>query len=426
MKNIRIIIGALGVTLSIQANAGCDSIITHGLRNIEITESHNSVEALQYANHCEFDQNQKSDSEITQAHVEIIGEGSGGAGYNRSTYINDIKSWCDTRKGKYAAGAGTTTQSQTFYQGAVSAWQACNQLNADSLRVDPQISPDRRIVDIGIVYTGPTQSGVLLYNIATEGFSCKAVGPRAGDFKFPVPVTNLAVQVHCVRQKSESVTIQNQLYQHTPSGSISVQSASHPFQLAFAEEYDPPAPLKEVAALRQELRNRELPVGSVVSSALPPSTFLSGSNPQYSADRWVVAEGQKLPDGTLFEKISGSKTAPDLRAEQNSYAVLDVINTDMKHGQLVQTAITDAGRPGAWHWFASGRWVEGHRVNNDYEQDENRMVTYIDGTSGAVVAYGQTLNWKHSAWGSPSTNGVANVLGISLKKNSLYYYVKVN
>ncbi|WP_185673648.1 hypothetical protein [Burkholderia stagnalis] len=54
------------------------------------------------------------------------------------------------------------------------------------------------------------------------------------------------------------------------------------------------------------------------------------------------------------------------------------------------------------------------------------MVTYIDGTSGAVVAYGQTLNWKHSAWGSPSTNGVANVLGISLKKNSLYYYVKVN
>lgn len=418
---------ALTVALVIvgSARADCDAILTHGLRNIELMESTNSVDALKFANHCEFDQNQKSDDQVASAHVEIFGQGNGSGGYSRSSYQNDIKSWCDLRRNQYSQGASVTAQSQTIHQGAVDAWSQCNKVNSESLRIEPIISADRRIVDIGVVYTGPTTSGVLLYGVEPLNFKCTSTG-AGGKTKFPLPVTNIAVQFHCVRDSSERVTLNGQVFSHTSSGSISIQSASHPFQLFFAEEYDPPAPLKELATLRQEIVRRELPLGTIVSSVLPPEKFLSSSNPQFVPGRWAVADGSKLPSGTALESITGVSTAPDMSSKRKAVDVLTIVNGVLPHGAIVDTLKKpELSADATWYWFASGNDIKGNRAGNDYEQAEDRMKTWITTDTHAVIATGSTFNFKHGVWGQ-ELGGTANILGIATLPNFLYYYVKIN
>lgn len=412
--------------LSLNANAGCDAILQHGLRNIEISESKNAVESLQYSNYCEYNLSEKSDSQIAQAHVEIFGQGQGGGSYNRTSYSNDIKSWCDARKSQYSSGSAYTTKSKIFYQGAVSAWDSCNKLNSADLKVTPEISPDRTVVDIGVVYSGPTEGGVLLYKVVPKGFSCKTATPQGDEVRYPIPVKNLAVQIHCERTAPVVKSIKGESFNFRPSATISIQSASNPFQLFFAEEYDPPAPETEIIKLRAELKSRELPVGTIVSSALPPDVFLSSKNPQYLPDRWVEANGKALPANSIYQNVTGKNSSPDYSSEQNGLTILDIFTTTVTNGTLVQSLI--AGQPivdgKTWKWFASGNDISGNRVNNDYEQDVDNFQTKIDAT-GAVIAQGRTLNWKHSAWG-PWNNGTANVLGIATRLNIKYFYVKIN
>lgn len=425
MKSIIALLFSLGLSLVGPVQADCDAILTHGLRNIELMESNNAVEALKFANYCEFDQNQQSEDQVASAHIEIFGHGKGSGGYSRTSYQNDIKSWCDLRRDQYSQGATVTAQSQTIHQGAVDAWSQCNQVNSESLHINPIISADRRIVDIGVVYTGPTASGVPLYGVKPLNFVCTATGAN-GNVKFPLPVDNMAVQFHCVRNNSERVTLNGQAFTHTPSGSISIQSASHPFQLFFAEEYDPPAPLKELLALRQELIRRELPVGTVVSTILPPDKFLSSRNPQFIPGRWAVADGSKLPAGTIFESITGQATAPDMSGKRKAMDILTIINGVLPHGAIVDTLKKPEIRSDAtWYWFASGNDIKGNRAGNDYEQAEDRMKTWITTEAHTVIATGSTHNFKHNVWGQ-ELGGTANILGIAALPNQLYYYVKIN
>jgi hypothetical protein len=409
---------------NVYANSSCDAIITHGLRNIEVAKSSEAAIATRYFNHCQKNIESLSDETLGKAELEIFGQGAGGGSYDRKRREERINDWCTTNRDLAYSNRTSFTESQVFYQGAVSAWEKCVALGAKDVRISPVISPDSRTVSIGMVYNGNTKSGILFYGVEQEGFTCNVTGPEGKKQKLPDEIKNLNMQVSCVRAPALQQTRNGEKFQVLPRGTITIQTASDPFQLYFPEEWDPGLPAKEIAQLRVSIRNAELPVGTIIKSALAPDQFANPNNYQYSADKWIVADGRTLPAGTRYEQLTGSKVAPDMRPEKAAFNVLDVVSVPKNHGENIVSAISETGKLGEWKWITSSRDVQGNRYNNDYEQDADQFQTFIDG-NGVIIAQGRTLNFKHGQWGGWKT-GSANLFGIALGKKAYYYYVKIN
>ncbi len=191
---------------------------------------------------------------------------------------------------------------------------------------------------------------------------------------------------------------------------------------------------QEIARLLQKFENKfsvvvgqiqktEMPVGSIITSALPPDQFLSSKNPQFDRDKWVVADGRSLPSGSLYQEISGQTVAPDLGSHRRSKLVVDVISGTAPSGQNVRQLYTPEFAAADWKVHFGLRDITGNRCNGDYEQDVDQFSINVD--KGAVVARGRTHNFKHNCWGKWNP-GSTNYVGIATIKNNLHYYVKIN
>lgn len=423
-------LAAMGVSLmvmpsqSLGAASSCDAIITHGLRNIEVSKSTEAVIATKYFNHCQKNFENLTDDVLASVEVEIFGQGAGGGAFSRQRREQRLNEWCTTNREIAISNRTSYNESQVFYQGAVSAWERCVALYAKDVRITPVITPDAMTVNIGVVYNGNTRSGVLLYGVKTENFSCDITGPGGKKLKLPAEIQNQNWQIACFRAGASERLRDGQKYQVLPRGTIAVQTASDPFQLFFPEEWDPGAPSREVAKLKTLLKQSEVPIGTVIMSSLSPEQFTNPRNPQYIADKWVLADGRELPPGTLYEQITGSRNAPDLSTERSSLSVLDVVSVAKNHGENIASAVTAAGQKGEWRWHFGPRDVHGNRFNNDWEQDADHFQTYID-ENGALIAQGRTFNFKHGQYGGWRT-GSGSLFGISFAKKQTYYYVKIN
>lgn len=414
----------VGFILPIQAHAdACDSIITHGLRNISISYSEDALVASKYYNHCGKDFSAMSDQQLAALEVEVIGYGGGQGNYSRAQSEERLKTWCTTNKDTASRNQKSVGSSQTFYQGAVSAWESCIKLRGQQLLIDPVISPDARTVDIGVVYRGPQKEGVAFSGLPSENFTCKAQTPEGKEVTFPYRITVEAVQIRCIRSAPEKRDLNDTEFSVLPRATISVQTASDPFQLYFAEQWEPPLPLTEMQRIRDDLARQDIPVGTVISSVLTPDQFMNENNPAYLAGAWALADGSPAPANSLYVRLSGAATLPDLRGEKGGVSVLDVVHGRLPHGAPINQLASEAGNRGTWIWNASFRDITGREYNGDYEQAKDQFQVHAE--AGTVVAQGRTYNFKHGAWGSWN-GGDANILGISIKKNSLNYYVKIN
>ena len=178
-----------------------------------------------------------------------------------------------------------------------------------------------------------------------------------------------------------------------------------------------------ITALEAQVIQAESPVGTLLLSALPPDQFLSEDNPQFSSDKWRLADGSVLPPGSLYEKLSGATTVPDLRQHQNAQLLLDVVAGTAAHGQNIAALRSGDLASETWHFVFSLRDIRGNRFNNDREQDVDQFRIIPD--SGTLVVDGRTLNWKHNRWGA-RYGGFANYMGIATKPLGLYHCVKIN
>lgn len=215
-------IACVGVAV---AAPNCDSIISHGLSNIEISQSESAAISLKYFRHCQKNFNLMTDAQLANAEIEVFGYGSGDGSCNRQRHEERLEQWCTTNQSVALNNQSSYQRSQTIFQGAVSAWESCNALSSKGLVVDPRITADQRTIDIGIVYGGNTRSGIILTGIATEGSVCTAVSlDDAREVSFPVEVRNLNIQVRCIRSGPVTVTRNSQDFQVLPRGTISIQS----------------------------------------------------------------------------------------------------------------------------------------------------------------------------------------------------------
>jgi hypothetical protein len=401
----------------------CATIITHGLRNIEISQSSDDSIAARYFNHCEQNFDSLDDRTMASINVEIFGEGAGGANYSRTQQQQRIKNWCETNSEAAHRAKSTFQTSQTFYQGAVDAWKSCVSLNAKDIHINPLITPDDRTVSIGIVYTGPSASGVLLYGIQTENFSCTTETSQGRALRFPISVSNQNVQVRCTRASATDKVEDGVTYSIVPRATITVQTASDPFQLYFAEERTPPAPTQLLNRLLEEIRTAEFPVGTIISSTLRPVDFFA-ANPTLKRN-WVPADGTAIPANSIYAQKGHVTTSPDLTNMSKSLELLAVTSGVAAHGSNISSLITTGMPTDGWTWLAAPRDLQGRRLNNDFEQAEDHFQTWID-PNGGVTAQGSTFNFKAGQWG-PWNGGSVNVLGLATAPAShLFYYVRIN
>ncbi len=407
---------------AVGASDQCSSIIAHGLRNIAIDQSEDALIAAKYSRNCGSDFESRSNEQLAEAEVEVFGYGSGGGNFSRTETSEKLKTWCNQNKATVDRFSGSNSESQTFYQGAIDAWRRCIELNSDTLKFIPTITGDRKTVDIGIVWNGNTASGISFYGLISEGFECTAKEPN-GLVEFPYEIRNQYVSINCRRNDSTTVKVNGVTYNLLPRGTITIQTAGKPFQLFFTEEYNPPAPLKEIQRLEAELGKKEIPVGTIITSVLTPDQFSSPNNPQYDGGVWVQANGQKLRPNTKYQKLTGKDIAPDMSAVKNALYVQNIVSGDGANNSNI-SAFTTGDPYLNWNWFISGRDIQGKRANNDWEQAVDQFQSYLT-DDGTIKAQGRTHNFKHGRWGSWS-NGSANIYGIGTKKLNLFYYVKID
>ncbi len=429
MKEKIFISGALvlifaGFFNPVMAAPNCDAIIVHGMRNIEVSQSTEAAVATKYFNHCQKNLESLTDESLASAEVEIFGQGAGGGNYSRKKREERLSQWCTTNSETAISNRSAFSESQIFYQGAVSAWEKCNALQRKDIVITPVITPDTKTVNIGIVYHGNSDS-ILFYGLDSEGFTCSLTGPNNGSLQLPYKIKNRNVQASCYRQAASIKQRNGQEYEVLPRGTIVVKTASEPFQLYFPEEWDPGIPVREAEAIKKKLPLAESPIGTLINTTLPPEKFSSPLNSQYNENKWIRADGRPLPPNSIYEKITGEKNAPDMRNVESSFGLLDVVTVERKNGENVISAITQSGKNGEWKWLVTPRDIHGNRYNNDYEQDADHFQIHID-NSGAVIVQGRTLNFKHGRYGGWNP-GVANVLGLSLApKINTYHYIKIN
>jgi len=413
-----------GASLQTQGQT-CDAIIQHGLRNVSTAYSQDTATSLRYFNHCQKNLDTLDSSKMADAEVEIFGQGRGGGSYSETQRRTALQEWCTTNRDTAFRNQTSFQNAQSIYQGAVDAWSKCNSLKSKSIQVTPVISPDNETVDIGVVYTGNTSSGIRLNGVKAEGFACDVTRPDNKKIKYPEEILNLTFNVQCKRSAATKELSGGESYQRKARGVITIQTSSEPVQFFFAEEFNPPLPVAQARRILEALPRVEAPIGTVIASALTEEQFYSPNNPQADKSKWLLADGRQLPPGTAFEKITGQKAAPDLRWAREASVVVASVSRSGKHGENLKGFETDGGKVGSWLWMVGLRDVSGQRVNNDYEQDVDHFQAFND-QNGVITAQGRTLNWKHSAWG-PWKPGEANVFGLFLRKQDhVRHFIKIN
>ena len=336
-----IIVGSMFFSTASYA-LGCDGILSHGLRNIQIEKSAAGAIATKYFNHCLKDFSSTSDDVMGSIEVEVFGYGSGGGQFSRQQREEKLVDWCKTNKEYAESNQEKYAESQIIYGEAVAAWENCKTLASDGLRVEPTISADSRQVDISVVYNGRAPSGVKLYGVKSTGFECGITLPTAEPFdrNKQFAVKNEAVSISCTRDVPEEKIIQDQLYRILKRGVIVVETAQSPQQLYFPEEYRPSLPDQRATVIQQQLTDLEskiVPTGGVL--AFNVETCPAGWK-DFSAGESRVIVGAGKGNGLTNRKFGE-------RDGNESVAMKDNNMPSHSHGITVRRTANGARGPSA-------------------------------------------------------------------------------
>ncbi|WP_156965429.1 hypothetical protein [Paracoccus sphaerophysae] len=406
----------------------CDSIITHGLRNISISESDAALRSLKANRACSFDRTSLTDQQMAGLEVEVFGYGQGEGDYSRSKSEERVKSWCDSRDAAFATNVRSSAQAESFYQGAVSAWETCLKLNNRDFKITPIISADRRTVDIGIVYDGLDSPDANLKGVKAEGFTCtlENLDQPGEKVVYPVALGKATFNISCTRDNAKEVERGGELYEVVPRGVISIHTASEPFQLFFAEEFNPSLPAEVARQIRQDVVDNSVPIGAIVWSSFASEVFLEKLLEKSQRARYALADGSPIPSGSKLESILGAGLLPDLTPLTGAglLAADGTIATNISSGEQISSKFNSAPSVDKWTYSFSLRDIEGQAYSpNEYEQDVDQFQIYE--VNGALIAQGRTWNRKWNVWGAWK-GGQANLFALGWTQLKLYPYIRVD
>jgi hypothetical protein len=137
----------------------------------------------------------------------------------------------------------------------------------------------------------------------------------------PIDLGPAAISIHCER-RVETKTVGGQQYKWLGAATISIRTASDPYQLFFPEETEPPLPEKLAQRIENDfaLVKRMLPpIGAIIGFVLTPQEVARLAPEWLPADGREVADPQspldkrKLPDmnGRLLRGVPPDQDASD-------------------------------------------------------------------------------------------------------------------
>lgn len=330
MKTIQTTFFLLVSTLAFgQTTSNCNTILTHGLRNVNVSMSSEASVTRKYENHCDKDYSLLTDEQVASIEIEVFGYGNGGGSYTRKQREEKLRDWCKSNEQEALLNKQTLTQSSIIYGRAYEAYEKCKELEAARIQFDYQPSADFKTININMQYIANTQTdGIYLTGVVADGFSyeIKTIDKEDNTVKKykdlpqdPIFINNLATNILFKRDESELVKEGDQTYNKVPRGSITIQTSGKSLMLFYPEEYTPTIPTKKVIELQSQIDNLSQQVkdvgidgvGSVVASLLKEEKFkeLYDRNGQ----EWVLATGQLISTTSKYYLYTNSNKLPDLR-----------------------------------------------------------------------------------------------------------------
>lgn len=275
----------------------CDSILSNGIRNIEVTKGSSAALSMKYENYCNKDYENSSSTFLAEAEVSVFGVGSVEGKLDKKSVTTKLKDWCSTNKNKAASSSDSYAESNSISQAAVTAWQQCKALQANQeVSIRSKISTDLKHAIITLKYTGGSKDGVPFSPLNTSNWNCSVNNPGKGVFGNDMFITSVSTTITCARVGNNPALKQDdQTYDYWPSATIQLAAAGMPFGLDFEPIYNPSIPIENARKIRKEivdLRSVMVPVSAVVPF------FLTDKEISDLGPVWMPANGAKLNDAS--------------------------------------------------------------------------------------------------------------------------------
>lgn len=301
---------------------GCDALLEHGIRNIQISSSQNSLDSLNYHKYCKRDLDTEDSSFWAQVEVDVIGYGSGGAAASINEKRTKLRSFCTETKKTLTKDGREFARNETISRDALTAWQTCKSYEAQSeVDFNFDISSDAKTAAITLRYTGSATDGIGFGGVSESGFTCDAQVPSPGgsmepfDAEVPFRLKNEAVNVVCRRDAERREVINGVTYSILPRGDIVLRSASGtPMMLQFSEVFSPSIPDQRAAELANQLNTLEEKLGVETKNRLDDAAAFNkrldgiSAEVKRNADR-TAAFVAKL-DIETYLVVGGDQPAP--------------------------------------------------------------------------------------------------------------------
>lgn len=286
----------------------CDTLITQGLRNMEVSYSSQSEIATTYHRYCDYEYDSLDQATRASIDVDVFGVASGDASLTITQKKERLKNWCEVNKSYSQSNRVNYQQSNTVYQGALDAWTACLKLRTEgALQSDYWIEDDQKAVRISLIAQSGTL-GIPFLGTAFDGFQCKAERYDASKGLVQVDPTkktiinNVALKISCSRNHK----LESDNRDHLEQGLITVRTGLlKDVSLFFPEEYRPSVDEVTKKSLEDEISS--LCLGCVVSAILPEDAFQ-----RLNGKQWKLCNGQSIAGSKLAQE-TGIEKAPDFR-----------------------------------------------------------------------------------------------------------------
>jgi hypothetical protein len=284
ITNLRLLFLVWSLAICGQASAqveSCNAILALGMRNVVHVKQDAAATALKYSRNCGADFDKESNDTIIRTHAEVFGYFNGTGDGDVKTMREHLHQFCAVNKETSASSSGLISEASTIFQPSLDAWAQCVALNQNGLKVTPNIYEDQRL-NVSLVYTGDTHSGIAFYKVKPDGFVCDTIIPGKGSSGptslAPNTLANAEISHEGISISCERVAAEHNvrrlgdatIYDRRAPAAVAIMTASRmPIVFAFSETWSPDIPSLNANTLREQMKTLALngPPGTVVAFA---------------------------------------------------------------------------------------------------------------------------------------------------------------
>lgn len=289
----------------------CNALLNHGVENTQLSSTDYdflSSVADEYCN-MEYSSLDSKKSASFGAVVKSIPVSlTGNASDTKTKHSNFCRNFSSLTVAKTSQFAKTST----IFQGALNAWNRCQELDAKELSITPRFTADNRSVSF-TMFTRSSATFVFT-GVDTIGATCTIAGKTVGPNEHKA-LNSTATVMQCVRN-SQRIPLQNDLVDYFPAASVVLKTGEGSTLIEFAEMINFPG-RDRFAQLRAEIAGTKSLISqfskNFASTTGQPSDVIKESRAAVGG-QWN--ELQFCPAGTYVSGIStfdadtGSKCPP--------------------------------------------------------------------------------------------------------------------